>query len=300
MRTTNRLTIWPAALALALFTGLVSVIVAEDNPVGTPAKQELRYQMTPGTQFDFAIDRDREIGERAPDGEAVIRVSERVLFGARVDSVGPDGLALSFEYQERTHHVEREDFSGSTDFSELIGRPVQVMLSPTGKLSSFRGFLALPEMPIVGERRILRRQEYVNDFATNFPELPAMPVGVGDTWSYETHFYERVVAGQIKITLNMTYTVMADTVRDGLRCLRCVGDFTLQARGQGIDEGSGIQLDVDLTGGGTETMYFAYEKGMVLESDARTTIEGTAFNTLIRFAAPLRYEIRTRVKTGFK
>jgi len=263
-------------------------------------KHELRYRLPQGTRFELDMVADQDIKQATPERDASAKIHHRRLFDATVQSATPDGLDIRFEYKERSYVSDNPAFGDTADFSQLIGKQVEVLVAPAGKVSSFRGFLALPEVALVKERRTMTRQDYVNDFVAVFPELPNAPVGVGDSWNYTTQVYERFVAGQIGITIDMEYTVMADTVTAGLKCFKCLGKYTVKGRGQGIDEGSGIRLDVDLSGSGTDTMYFAYEKGMFLGSQSRMVIKGTASNMPLRFATNLEYDTRPVVRVKLK
>lgn len=300
MRVANSLVISTMMIGLVLTIGIHVSGAEVQSGAKTSTKHELRYQMPQGTKFDFSVDRTRQLKQAIPGRDASADVIEHLLFGVTVQSIKPEGMDLSLSYKERSRQVKRPDFSGSVDFSGLIGKQVQMMLSPDGKLSEFQGFSDLPEVVIKGEQRIMRRQEYVSDLVTCFPQLPYQPVGVGDSWSYETSYFERFMIGQVKITVNTTYTVLADTVRNGIKCLKCSGKSTLNARGQGIEEESGLRLDVDISGESADTIYFAYEKEMLLESGALTTISGTSSNVLIRYAAPFNYRIHTTAKSIFK
>jgi hypothetical protein len=133
-----------------------------------------------------------------------------------------------------------------------------------------------------------------------FPELPPVPVGVGDAWFYETILSDRFVAGQLSLKGEFKYTVLADTVISGHRCLKCLGEFTVKGRGQGLDEATGIRLDVDLAGSGIDTLLFAYDKGMIIERNTHSSISGTAFNSPLRFATDLSYVTYNRVRFTFR
>jgi hypothetical protein len=190
-------------------------------------------------------------------------------------------------------------FGDTTNFSGAEGKRVSVSLSSSGKISSFTGIDSLPAVLIRPERRVFRSQDYLNDLVDAFPQLPPVPVGIGDSWFYETMLSDRFVAGQIGLKCEYKYTVLADTVIAGQNCLKCLGEFTLKGRGQGLDEMTRIRLDVDLSGTGTDTLLFAYNKGMVLERNTYSSVSGTAFNSPLRFATDLNYVTHNRVRFTF-
>jgi hypothetical protein len=293
MNTEIRLTL---IAALALF----ALMIGSDTIAQTPQKFELRYRLDEGTRF--AVHKERVhwlINPEDRDTRTSLGEDKSVWLGQTLQS-DENGLDLEFEYAEWTRDSWSSEGIVAFDFSELFGHKVKARLSPLGSISSFRGFLVLPETTVPdvrGMRTNLGRMDYTNEFRIVFPELPVEPVGVGDTWSYEDSYFEMVASGYLRVAVLVKYTVVEPTVREGLACLRCRGEFTVTITGRGAE--GDIDLALDMQGKGEETMYFAYEKGMVLEYEGRTEVSGTASNEERGFSVPLIREIESRMVVEF-
>ena len=221
---------------------------------------ELRYNLPAGQTFTMT---SASTERSKPEGEDVEpRTTEsKASYQVTVESSTEEGLALQLEYTER-------EATGEVDFSPLIGQTATLLLSPTGELSRFAGFDVLPE--ISAGPMSLSSQAYINELRILLPALPVGEVGQGDSWTDELRFQEPLPGGTANVTVNVTYTLRGQTMFGGSNCLEIGSEYTFAFAGQGEMQGTPFTVSVD--GTGTEKIYFAHERGMMLEkTDQRRT-----------------------------
>jgi hypothetical protein len=219
---------------------------------------EFRYNLPAGQTFTVT---SATTEQSKPEGEDVepTTTEGKVSYLVTVESSTEEGLALNLEYTERS--------AGNVDFSPLIGQTATLLLSPTGELSRFAGFDALPE--ISAGPMSLSSQAYINELRVLLPALPVGEVGQGDSWTDEIRFQEPIPGGTANVTVDVTYTLRGQTMFKGADCLEIGSEYTFAFAGQGETQGTPFTLSVD--GTGTEEIYFAHERGMMLEKTGQRT-----------------------------
>jgi len=181
------------------------------------------------------------------------------------------GFTFESEFGEREQDVESPMGAASTDFSELIGKKVRFVVSPTGIVSGLEGFDELPEIMSATQEKITK-DAYIIGAKASFPLLPENPVKFGDTWTESDEQEVPMEGGTIKIVSNSTYTLIEEIIKDGLDCVKIEVSSTVKTTGN--FEQQGMLLKIDRESKATETIHFAYKKGMYLSREGASTAEG--------------------------
>jgi hypothetical protein len=251
---------------------------------------ELRYSLAAGDTFTLKSSKSDRAVTQIGAG-TIVSSSISTDYQVIVESATADGLSLEFEYTDKEATSDAPG-SGDVDFSPLIGQKVTLLLSPLGELSRFTGFESLPSID-TGSRTGL---DYQNDMRTLFPELPVEAVGRGSSWSSETRFQQSIAGGTMNVTIASDYSVAGQAIIRGLNCLEIDAEYTITMAGQGDMGGTPYTMSLD--GSGTGKVYFAYERGMMIESNSKADL---TFTTESRgMSTPTAIERETRVEVAFQ
>jgi hypothetical protein len=288
----------PIALVLFGLTAMVALQCAPKVVKRTPGVYDLSYNMPSGTEFTMSTTTNH-MNQRVVMGtEHVTNSVDRTELGFEVKATGKHGMTTELEYKGVHHETDDPQARGEVDFSELVGKSVQFVLSPKGKLSGFVGFDELPEIEIPEAQRTLTEDVYVYEVIGIFPEFPKHTVKMGDTWSFTREYGEPIPGGEVKLTIEYNYTVMEETTQNGIDCVKLRGQHTSAVEGYG--ESGGLAFDVAMTGTVLETSFFSWEKGMFVGSESMTSMEGAAKNVEMGISVPMRHEYRGTVDIIFK
>jgi hypothetical protein len=273
---------------------VVLLVVVIGIPAGRfeAAKQyTLAYKMDKGTKFTVQVSRNHRNHRNFMGNDLTTNTEELVEYGFTVKSTADDGMRLELEYTKREYESDDTQALMSPDFSELIGRRVKVLLSPTGVLSDFKGFDDLPEIAIPGQDDSLGELRYINNASSLFPRLSKMPVAQGSSWSVALEYDEPVGDITLPLTVSYTYTIIEETSYKGHDCLKIGGEYTIDLSGP-LAAG-GLELELNLSGTGTDTIYFAWKMGMFLSVESRTVLKGSADNEEMGVSIPMDHNIES-------
>jgi hypothetical protein len=274
---------------------LVGLVIAVISiPVGhleAAKRYTLAYKMDKGAKFAVRVARKHRNHRIFMGNELTTNTEDLKEYAFTVKSSGEDGLKLELEYTGREHETDDTLAVMSPDFSELVGRRVQVLLSPAGVLSDFKGFDDLPEIAVPDQGEPIGELQYVNDAISLFPRLSKEPVALDGSWSDVVQYEEAVGDTTLPLTVNYTYTLIEETRFDGHDCLKIEGKYTFDMSGP-LAAG-GLDLELNVAGAGTDIIYFAWKKGMFLSSESRATMKGSADNEDMGVAIPMDHDFET-------
>jgi len=275
-------------IVISVFT-TVSIVILLGSLQGEPAygakKYLLQYDIPETSRFTLTNTTEFH-NRRVFMGNAVTDSSvDRVEYGFEAKSSGDDGLELEVVFLGREHQLYDSPSQGSTDYSDLIGKKVSLHLSPEGEMTSLVGFEDLPVIKILDRDITLGKERYENEIRQLFPHLPGKKIQTGDSWSHVQEYEEPIQGGKIRVTIHYTHSLVEEVKKDGLDCLRLDGKYTISIEGKGGSKG--VEFSLKLDGGGTETVYFDWKKGMLLSISGKASVEGAAENKGLGFSMTL-------------
>lgn len=146
----------------------------------------------------------------------------------------------------------------SPDMNAVKGKSFDMILSPLGSEVDVTGAEAIT-YEMAGETRSV-----ASGFKAFFPDMPAKPVQIGDTWPSNATVEEKTGSINIKIDTQNVNTLEGFETIDGMNCARISADVT------GTISGTGNQGGMDLTFSGTvkgkDIYYFAVKEGLYVKS----------------------------------
>lgn len=258
------------SLLFILAAAVLAAGISTADSSATAKQYELKYKMAKGTKFIMTSEGSLESITDQMGTEVVADITGTGSDIYVVLETG-DGLTLEMEYGERTQNVESAQGSMSTDYSELIGQKVKFVLKPNGEVTGFEGFDALPEITTASQET-MTADIYQLGAKGTFTRLPDKSVTIGDTWNHnETN--EIPVEGNVIISTSATtYKVIEETKKDGFNCLKI--EYTGKEKIEGTFQQGGMDLAMDRETNTKGTLYFAYEEGMFVFSEAEGKGEG--------------------------
>jgi len=242
-------------VAVALLTGCGG----KKNVWGDPESGLiLEYRMEPGDVLKYEISSEGEEITQVMGQSYESGTSKTLVFSLEAKGVedGNHRLGITIESLEAGMVTAQGQFSADTE--ELPGQKFDMILSVLGEEMDL-GEAESIEYGIgpMGSRSIKP------DFQEVFPDLPTKPVKVGDSWVTT----DEVGADQGNVTIVISTesvnTLAGYETMNGLKCAKITAGVTGTVTGEGEQMGAPLTLEGTLKG--TETWYFAYEKGYPVE-----------------------------------
>jgi hypothetical protein len=112
-----------------------------------------------------------------------------------------------------------------------------------------------------------------SDFVAFLPDLPGMPVKVGDTWTSVDEFPVNEQGTELMMTFENLNTFTGFETIGGMKCARVEAVITGSMTGTG--EQMGAPLTFDGTTEGTETWYFAVDEGVYVKGTSKMLTTAT-------------------------
>ncbi len=275
------------ALALAAIVltgcGAKKYVVAEKPPGIT-----LEYQMPEGEVFKYKSTQNAD--QTMEMMGMSMETTAHKLYEFTCVPQGAEGdnfdIKVTIDAMEAGIETPQADYSADTD--SVLGRSFTMLVTNLGKE------LDVSEAePITYDAGPMGSRSIRPDFAIVFPDLPSMPVEIGDTWTTQDTL--EVNEGDIDILVTMTrvHTLSAIEPMMGMESAVVTSVVT------GIVSGAGKQGEADVavegTMDGTETWYFAHEKGFFVEWSSEMFS-----NNMINITGPQEMSFPMSEKMTFK
>jgi len=142
----------------------------------------------------------------------------------------------------------------------------------------------------------MNKERYIGELKQVFPVLPDKKVTTGDTWEHVFDYDETVPGGKVTVTIHYLYTLIEESERNGMDCLKINGDYSMKINGTG--ETQGMQFTFNMDGEGSDDIYFAYKKGMFLAVESSSQVKDAADFSEAGLVMPMEhnYTTVTRIK----
>lgn len=208
-----------------------------------------------------------------------------------------NGIKLEMKYKKISQSMDGSMGTVSTDYGELIDRKVRFQLSQAGVISGHEGFENLPEIA-TSSGMTLNEVMYKLRVRSLFHKLPGKPVSIGDTWVDKQQDIIPFAKGSILSETTSTYTAVEAVKKDGYDCLKFAlhGDQVLL----GDFEQNGTPLSLERKTIISGTVYFAFNKGMLLHSEIKSEGKGMITVTGADMEIPQEITRKESMTTYFK
>ena len=111
------------------------------------------------------------------------------------------------------------------------------------------------------------------EFENFFPDLSEKPLKVGDTWTTQWKTTEKSGSGEARFEFESVNTLEGYETVDGLDCAKITATLLGSLEGEGQQQGMDLVTQADIEG--SVVWYFAYKKGIFIQSKTTGTGEGT-------------------------
>jgi len=275
---------------MALAAALIAIaILAGCAGKGKKESEFWVYSMPEGRTLEYAKSED-VIQEMEVMGQAMEVTSRRDLGFSMAPAAG-EGTDLTAEVTitslEASMSSPQGDFEA--DGAPAIDKSFMMTFSPLGKEIDVSGAedITYGQGP-QGERSLHP------DFAAFLPDLPGMPVKVGDTWTSTEEIPVNEQNSELLLKFEYLNTFLGFETMDGMKCAKVEAVITGSMSGSG--EQMGAPLTFDGTMDGTETWYFAVEEGVFVKRSARLATSATVtVNGPQEMVIPMTMDMTTEV-----
>lgn len=257
---------------LVLFLVSCAVPTAVPTKVTAEKTYELKYQMAEGTKFTMASTSDVNTHMDQMGTEIVADIyGEGEDIYVVISSEKEKGLGIEVEFGDREQTVDSIQGSGSTDFSDLIGKKAKFVLLQNGKVEGFEGFENLPEI-VTSTGDTLDEETYKLGVRATFPLLPDHPIKIGDSWSDIQNVDVPTGDSVLLSEIDFNYTLIGEEEKDGYECVKIDVKGVVHLSGDFEQAGTPLYVERETISSGT--LYFAYKEGMFISQETESTSEG--------------------------
>jgi len=180
----------------------------------------------------------------------------------------------------------------SFDMTPLIGKSFGMTFSPRGKELEFPG---ADTLEVDFGMMAGGKQNVKNFFRTIFPDLPAKPIKIGESWTDHDTLTIPQSGMEITVTTASNNTISGFETIAGMECLKISSKATGAMSGGGETMGMDMTFEGDIEG--NSTWYFAYKKGTYVKVESEGFMEGTiAISGAQNMTMPITVETKSEVK----
>lgn len=257
----------------------------------------LEYNLKDNAKFTILFSENEHYSREIMGNEIVTNSTDKIEYQFRVKSEKSDGFDLEMEYGLRSHETDNAQYGDGIDFSELIGKKANFFLSSNGELSEFEGFDNYPTIEIPDQQYTLKKSTYINELKRLFPSLPGKSVDTGETWINTLKYSEQLTAGDVEISIKSTYTLLEETTKDGIECVKIDTENRITVHGEVKEEGMNILIDMQ--GSGNDTIYFDHKKGMFLSVEGAYNLTGKGIIEELEMEIPMDHQYKKKIEVRF-
>ncbi len=250
------LTALVAVSAMVFMAGCAArtAVVQETPPEGTV----LEYKMPLGQTLQY-----QEVGEVKESAEVMGQAVESVTsaestfsFQAKGQKDGNHLLGVTID--DMAIRVSSMQGELSPDLEPVIGKTFDMVLSPLG------AEVDVSEAESVRYEFVGTTRNLASGFKIFFPDLPAKPVEIGDTWPSNFTIAEKNETTDIRIEMQGVCTLDGFESVEGMECARVKGEYTGTIQGTGNQQGA--ELFFSGSAKASDIWYFAVKEGLFVKS----------------------------------
>jgi len=180
----------------------------------------------------------------------------------------------------------------SPDLSSVKGKSFDMVLSPLGSEVDVSGAEAIT-IDVAGDS-----SSVANGFKAFFPDLPAKPVKIGDSWPSSAGIDQKTSSTNIRVDLQYVHTLEGFEAIDGMECARISSQFTGTVTGTGNQ--GGMDLAFSGTNKGKDTWYFAVKEGIFVKTSSESTSEMSIDVSAAGMTIPMTQTVKSEIKLAGK
>jgi hypothetical protein len=259
----------------------------------SPKKYDIEYRMKEGTSLviDYS---QKDQYTREILGNALSEEQEDIFACIiSVKEIKNNNMGLELEIKKMAQLSGDPQSGAGPDFSSLTGKKVFFDLTHKGQLINFEGLHNLPEIYNQARQITITQDVYKSLITSIFPALPENPVEEGNTWKSHQVYSLKIAGGEVQVENDHIYTLLGETVHNGIPCLKFGADFTTTVKGNG--QVQAMNFKMDMQGEGTQTIFFSHEQGMIISIGGTSEVKGEAVFEEADMSMPMNHKYKTKI-----
>ena len=259
----------------------------------SPQKNNLEYRMKQGTSLVIDYSQKDHYTREIMGNELSEEQEDIFTCIISVKEIKNNNMGLELEIKKMAQISGDPQSGEGSDFSSLNGKRVFFDLTHKGKIINFEGLHNLPEIENQARQTTVTQDVYKSLITSIFPALPENPIENGDTWKSHQVYSMKIAGGEMQVNNNYIYTLLGETVHNGIPCLKFSADFTTTVKGNG--QVQAMNFKMDMQGEGTQTIFFSQEQGMVLSIEGTSEVKGEAVFEEADMSMPMDHKYKTKI-----
>jgi hypothetical protein len=254
-----------AALGLMLLAGCAAKKAFWGDP---ETGLILRYQAPEKAALRYSINNLMIQNIEVMGNEMETKIKSDYLFSMQSKETQKDPLSLEITIDSVKMHVTSPQGSMVPAMDGVIGKSFDMLMSPLGKELDVSGAKALSYKTESGQER-----DISSDFQALFPNVAENPLVIGDTWTSRDTVDISQEDMKILLTFENVNTLAGLETVNGMECVKITTKVTGVMEGGGVQGGMDLAFELDLEG--EDTWYFAYKKGIFVQTVSEGFGEGS-------------------------
>lgn len=249
-----------AASAILLFG-----LVACSGPGGVTPSGGLIYTVPATSSVVYVAESTQNISiDAGPMGSMAMTANSEAELAMAFAS-GPDGIQVTTTFQKVSASMDNPMGGAETASESDIDGQLVFTIDKTGKGT----LVSAPEVKGAAEQ-LISPTTFVYEF---FPRLPGGAADPGDMWTDTIQYEINMEQGDVSSKSVVTYTLVGDTVVDGLTLLHVTYEGDAEAVGTGLSGGT----EVVQTFAGDLTGMFLWDpaRSLMVWSESSQDLDGT-------------------------
>jgi hypothetical protein len=237
---------WVIALALMLLTGC-----------GERALK-LSLKFNQGDQHQYKLTQDSVTTTEFMGKKMEMPSKTEISFTQKVEKIdqGVAELAITYDSFDMKMNVGGKEIP-STMGKSKVGKTDKIKINLSGEIVEPQGMRAMVGLQGLGS-------DVKNMLLNLYPKFPEHKIKVGDSWTQK----QDLPQSQLGVEVASQYTFVRREEKNEHKC--AVIDSTISMNFKG---GEGAKMNIKGGGKGKGTTYFAYEKGILVESEMEMDIK---------------------------
>ncbi len=213
---------------------------------------KFRLKFSPGDEYQYQLIQDSKTTTEFMGKKMEMPSTTEITLTQKVEKVDQGVIDLNITYDSFNMEMNMGGKQIPSDVGKsMVGKSIKMKMAENGEILEPQGIKSMVALQGLGS-------DVSSMFFSLYPKFPDRALKVGESWTQK----QDIPQSQMGITVEANYTFTRKEEIKGYKC--AVIDYTVSMNLKG---GGETKLNIEGNGKGKGTAYFAYEKGLLVESE---------------------------------